>query len=56
MDLILQLVKKTVENQRGAMKMKITAQNGMNIISLALPIERRNVFQFVPPPNRPKID
>jgi hypothetical protein len=55
-DLILQLVKKTVENHRGAMKMKVTAQNGMNLISVVLPIERRNVFQFGPPASRQKKD
>jgi len=56
LDLILQLVKKTVENHRGAMKTKITTKNGMNFISVVLPIERRNVFQFALPPGRPKID
>ncbi|MBM4339071.1 MAG: hypothetical protein FJ110_05975 [Deltaproteobacteria bacterium] len=56
MDLILQLVKKTVENHRGAMKTKMTTKNGMNFISMVLPIERRNVFQFASPLGRPKID
>lgn len=54
MDLILQLVKKTVEDHRGAMKVKGHSRKEMNIISLVLPIERRNVFQFVPPASRPK--
>jgi nitrogen-specific signal transduction histidine kinase len=56
MDLILQLVKKTVENHRGAMMTKVSAKKGMNIISVVLPIERRNVFKFVPPPSRPRKD
>lgn len=55
MDLILQLVKKTVENHRGAMKGKGHTRKGMNIISLVLPIERRNVFQFNSPAGRQKI-
>ena len=55
MDFILQLVKNTVENQRGAMKTKVTTKNGMNLISVVLPIERRNVFQFIPTADRNKI-
>jgi len=55
MDLILQLVKKTVENQRGAIKTKVTTKNGMNLISVVLPIERRNVFQFLPTADRHKM-
>jgi len=54
MDLILQLVKKTIENHRGAMKTKGNSRKEMHLISLVLPIERRNVFQFIPPGNRPR--
>jgi len=54
MDLILQLVKKTVENHRGAIRSKGHPHKGMNIISLVLPVERRNLFQFAPPGSRPK--
>lgn len=47
MDLILQMVKKTLEKNRGAMDAKWDAQKGMTLLSLILPIERRNVFQFI---------
>jgi len=53
-DLILQMVKKTVEKNRGAMETKSYAQKGMRLISLFLPIERRNVFQFLLPADRQK--
>lgn len=46
MDLILQLIKKTLENNRGAMKTKGHTRKEMNVISLVLPIERRNVFKL----------
>ncbi len=45
-DLILQLVKGTLEKNRGAMEIKWDPQKKMTLISLLLPIERRNVFQF----------
>lgn len=54
MDLILQMVKKIVEKNRGAMNTKLYAQKGMRFISLVLPIERRNVFQFLLPVDRQK--
>lgn len=54
MDLILQMVKKTVEKNRGAMKTKLHAEKGMGLISLVLPIERRNVVQFLLPVDRQK--
>jgi len=54
MDLILQMVKKTLEKNRGAMDTKWNLQKGMTLISLVLPIERRNVFQFLPPQDRLK--
>ncbi len=53
-DLILQLVQKTLEKNRGAMDTKWEAQKGMTLISLILPIERRNVFQFLLPHERLK--
>ena len=54
MDLILQMVKKTVEKNRGAMKTILHAGKGIKLISLVLPIERRNVFQFLLPVDRQK--
>lgn len=56
MDLILQLVKKTLENHRGAMKTKGHPRKEMNVISLVLPIERRNVFKFAPQKKLEKAD
>jgi hypothetical protein len=56
MDLILQLVKKTLENHRGAMKTKGHTRKEMNVISLVLPIERRNVFKFSPQKKLEKVD
>ncbi len=54
MDLILQMVKKTLEKNRGAMDTQWEVQRGMTLISLVLPIERRNVFQFLPSQERLK--
>jgi hypothetical protein len=54
MDLILQMVKKTLEKNRGAMDTQWEVQKGMTLISLILPIERRNVFQFLLPQDRLK--
>ncbi len=45
-DLILQMVKGTLEKNRGAMEIKWDPQKKMTLLSLLLPIERRNVFQF----------
>lgn len=53
-DLILQMVKKTLEKNRGAMEAKWEARKGMTLISLILPIERRNVFQFISAQDRIK--
>ena len=56
MDLILQLVKKTLENHRGAMRTKGHTRKEMNVISLVLPIERRNVFKLAPQKKLEKAD
>lgn len=54
MDLILQMVKKTLEKNRGAMDTQWEVQKGMTLISLVLPIERRNVFHVLLPQDRLK--
>lgn len=54
MDIFLQLVKKTLEKNRGLMEAKWDAQKRMTILSVVLPIERRNVFQFLSPQDRLK--
>ncbi len=54
MDLILQMVKKTLEKNRGAMDTQVEVEKGMTLISLILPIERRNVFQILQPQDRLK--
>jgi hypothetical protein len=54
MDLILQMVKKTLEKNGGTMDTKSYVEKRMNLISLVFPIERRNVFQFLLPQDRLK--
>lgn len=54
MDLILQMVKRIVEKNRGLVHTKIYPKKDLKIISLLLPVERRNVFQFLLPPNQQK--
>ncbi|MGQ9510182.1 MAG: hypothetical protein ACUVTN_12450 [Thermodesulfobacteriota bacterium] len=53
-DLILQMVKKIIEKNRGLMDTKIYSKKDLKVISLLLPIERRNIFQFLLPTNQPK--
>lgn len=54
MDLILQMVKRIVEKNRGLIDTKIYPKKDLRMISLLLPVERRNVFQFLLPPNQQK--
>lgn len=53
-DLILQMVKRIIEKNRGLMDTKIYSKKDLKVISLLLPIERRNIFQFLLPTNQPK--
>jgi hypothetical protein len=46
LDLVLELVKKMVRKNRGAMKMKSYDDKGMVFASLILPVERRKVIRF----------
>lgn len=54
MDLILQMVKKIVEKNRGLIHTKNYPKKGFKMVSLLLPVERRNVFQFLLPTNQQK--
>ncbi|MCX8116501.1 MAG: hypothetical protein N3G78_01050 [Desulfobacterota bacterium] len=54
MDIFLQLVKRTLEKNRGTMESQWDPEKRMTIISIVLPIERRNVFQFLSPQDRLK--
>lgn len=47
LDLVVQMVKGTLEKNRGALEIKWDPQKKMTLISLLFPIERRNVFQFL---------
>ncbi len=53
-DLILEMVKKILEKNRGLIHTKLYPKKGLKLISLLLPIERRNVLHFLPPMNQQK--
>ena len=54
MDLVLELAKQVVQNNHGVVRVKFDEEKGMTFIYLILPVERRKMFDFLPPGDREK--